>query len=55
MARFVAAARVRYYFASRAMPLKRRSVRRPPIWPTPPLSVEGDDRAEALTRHGQDM
>jgi len=26
MARFVAAARVRYYFASRAMPLKRRSV-----------------------------
>jgi hypothetical protein len=27
MARFVAAARLRYYFASRAMPLKRRSVR----------------------------
>jgi hypothetical protein len=29
MARFVAAARVRYYFASRATPLRRGSVRQP--------------------------
>jgi hypothetical protein len=55
MVRFVAAARVRYYFASRAIPLTRRSVSRPKRMSTlDPRCAKFIDQLDALNFNRRD-